>query len=122
MIVRQKLAKLLDRPTSRGMLRDVDVQNPPRTDFHRNEYIRDPERRRHGHEKVASEDACARLRTRVVHSCPESPARIALQILADGSRRHASAQLQRELACDPLLTARWVFASHRDDQLSQVSR
>ena len=95
MIVRQKLAELLDRPLGSRVLGDVAVQNPPRADFHRNEYVQDAERRSHGHEKVASDDGLCMIPYKGCPTLAGASAWITqLQILAAGSRRDSNAQFQ----------------------------
>ena len=51
MIFRNGFPELLQRPVTRRMLRDIEVQNPPRCMLNHNEYVEDLERRhRHGEE------------------------------------------------------------------------
>jgi hypothetical protein len=45
-------AKLLDRPLCRGMLCDIPVENPTRTDLEDDEHIKDAKANGHGREEV----------------------------------------------------------------------
>jgi hypothetical protein len=56
MIKGQKLAELLDRPLGGRMCGDIEVQNSPRTNLHRDKYIEDPKFDRDGNKEVAGDN------------------------------------------------------------------
>jgi hypothetical protein len=52
MVKGEKLAELLEGPVGGPMRRDVGVQNPARLNFHRDEYIQNPESRSDRYEEI----------------------------------------------------------------------
>jgi hypothetical protein len=52
MVKGEKLAELLEGPVGGRMRRDVGVQNPARLNFHRDEYIQNPESRSDRYEEI----------------------------------------------------------------------
>ena len=54
--LREGLPELLNCPLSRRMRGDVEMENSPRRDLHRNKDVQDPEGRRHRDEEITGDD------------------------------------------------------------------
>ena len=124
MRIGEDLPELLRGPFGGRMTRHVEVQNPPRSDLHRYEYIEDLKGRGDRHEEVAGHDSLGMVpnkrRPALVVASASGP--LLRQVLPNGPWRHEDSEFEIQLIGDPLLAPGWIVASHLADQFLQILR
>ena len=124
MVVCEEFTELLNRPFRSRMVGHVDMQNPPRSNLHRDEDVDHPESRSDGNKEIASNNG---LRM-VVNEC--RPALIAslttamtgAQVFPHSSRRYADSEFNNQFVGDALFSPGWILPREPTNDFAQVRR
>ena len=118
-------AKLLDRPLRRGMLGDIPVEDPTRTDLEDDEHIEDAEAGGHHREEVTGHDRVRMIphkRRPALGSPPAVRRAQTPDIPTHRARRHGQSQFQEQFVRDPFFTPGRIRLRHAHDQSLQIPR
>lgn len=118
----QKLAELLNRPLGVRMFGHVDVDDPARTNFHRQEDIRQSDAGGDRNKEIASNDCFGAVANegRPAPVCGFPATRTGVQILAHRTRRDQDAEFETEFVRDALLAPGRVVPVHFLDEAPDV--
>lgn len=113
----------LQCPVRRGVRGDVELIDSARSHLHHHENVQHPKAGRHGHKKIASQNALCMvankrpptLRRRAPNSC------VIWHIASHGPRRDPNPQLQQQFSRDALLTPSRIVAGHLGDELLELA-
>jgi hypothetical protein len=123
MVLRQRLAKLLQGPLHSWMSGDVVMNDSARRQFQDDENVQGAERRGDDHEEVASHNRFGMIPQEHQPSLLQiwrAPRASVLQILAHGSRRNPDAEFELQLVGDLFLTPGAILYRHLPDQIPDV--
>jgi hypothetical protein len=114
----ERLPQLLQRPISRRVARDIEVQQSSGAVVHHHKDVDLAEGRGDGNEEVASDNSLsviAKERGPTLIATGPSRGRLG-HVVANGAGRNTNSELQQELVADPLLTPGRILHSHASNQ------
>ncbi len=119
MIVRKRLAKLLQGPLRRRVGSDVLVENSSCPQFHNHEYIQSAKGVRYHDEEVARHDHLGMVmdeRQPTLFGIGCAPRAAALQVLLHRARRNPDPEFELQLVGDAFLAPGRILHAHLPDQ------
>jgi len=113
----------LNRPFSRWMRGDVEMENSSGAYLHGYKNVQDPESRCHGDEEITGDDRLCMILDEGLPTLVRGATRpIHVQVFRNRSRRHANMQFQHQFIGDSLLAPRRILLIHLSNQCPDILR
>lgn len=120
-VCRDRFTELLDSPLSRGMRRDIDMNQPSAGMLNPHKYTKDTESRGDCHAKVKSQDARGVIAEKGgpalrLTACARATHAVVRHVFAHGSWGDLQAEFEQELVGDAFLTPGRIVQGHPSNE------